>query len=300
MLRWLAVGGVTVAVVAAIAVRSAGARWQRQTAELSDRIVTAAEASGVSAGRSAIDLAAIDAAPSLPEPVRRYFRATLRRGQGVIRAARLDSAGSFRQVAAGDGLGPEAGWMPFTATQTFTADPPAFVWAARMRMFPLVDVYVRDGYVNGRGSMQAAALGLVTVVDARDAPGLDAGALLRYLAEAAWFPTALLPGPRLTWTGIDATHARATLRHGPTEAAAIFEFDAAGDIVTVSARRPMAAGDGYVLTSWQGRFWQHMERDGLRIPLQGEVAWLLDGEWRPYWRGQIVHVEYGASERATR
>ena len=43
--------------------------------------------------------------------------------------------------------------------------------------------------------MHGAVLGLVTVVDMADTPELARGELMRFFAEAAWYPTALLPSP---------------------------------------------------------------------------------------------------------
>ncbi len=286
--RPLVISGMAIAAVAIVGVRAARARWDRATTALVDRIVAAPAASpGGPTGR--VTRAGL---ASLPSPVRRYLASAVPDETSPIRVARLESAGTFRRIAPGDGGGPEEGWIPFSATQTFTANPPGFVWAARMTMMPLLPVEVRDGYVAGRGSMQAAVLGMWTVADSGDAPELNSGALMRYLAESPWLPTALLPGARLHWSGVDDAHARATLRDGSTEVSATFAFSPDGDIVSVAADRQMAVNNGYALTPWRGRFWQHEVRNGMRIPLRGEVSWMLDGTWRPYWRGQIVRAEY--------
>lgn len=290
---WLVFGAASVSIAAVAIVRVTRARWDRATTTLAQSIVEASQREAEERGQAAFDRASLDA---LPDPVRRYLDCALPGDGRIIRVARLESAGTFRRVAPGEPLGPEEKWMPFTASQTFTTDPPAFVWSARMRMMPFVDVFVRDAYAEGRGSMQAAALGVVTVVDEHGGPGLDSGALLRYLAESPWLPTALLPGERLSWTAIDASHARATLRDGGTEVSAVFAFTPDGDIAGVTAERAMSVDGAFVVVPWQGRFWQHGVRDGMRIPLRGEVSWLLDGEWRPYWRGEIVGGEY---DRAT-
>jgi hypothetical protein len=58
---------------------------------------------------------------------------------------------------------------------------------------------VRDTYLDAVGAMQGKLAGLIPVVDQSGRPELAAGALHRYLAEAAWFPTALLPSDRLAW-----------------------------------------------------------------------------------------------------
>jgi len=48
-----------------------------------------------------------------------------------------------------------------------------------------------------------------------------------------------------------------------------------------------------VFAPWIGRFWDYEVRDGMRIPLSGEVAWQLpDGSLLPYWRGRIMNIAY--------
>ena len=63
--------------------------------------------------------------------------------------------------------------------------------------------------------MRARVLAVYPVVDARHSPELASGALMRYLGEAAWFPTRLVPGSGLTWTPVDDAHADATLVRVP-------------------------------------------------------------------------------------
>jgi hypothetical protein len=42
----------------------------------------------------------------------------------------------------------------------------------------------------------------------------------------------------------------------------------------------------------RGRFWNYEERHGMLVPLDGEVAWLLSEEEKPYWRGHITDLDY--------
>ena len=46
------------------------------------------------------------------------------------------------------------------------------------------------------------------------------------------------------------------------------------------------------MTPWQVRVWNYAERDGMIIPLEGEVAWLLPAGPYPYWRGKLKAISY--------
>jgi len=223
----------------------------------------------------------------LPAPVARYFRMALKDGQPLVRSARVSHKGEFLTSKEGNS------WSPFESTQHFSANPPGFVWDATMRMAPLMDVRVRDAYLAGKGSMQARTFAVIPVMDAMGKAELDAGALQRYLAEAIWFPTALLPGKGVTWSAIDDTKALATLTDSGTTVSLEFRFNEKGEVSGVFSPGRFREEKGkYILTPWAVRVWNFEERGGMRIPLEGEVAWQLSGGNMPYWKGRIVDVQY--------
>jgi hypothetical protein len=45
-------------------------------------------------------------------------------------------------------------------------------------------------------------------------------------------------------------------------------------------------------TPWEGRFSDYAERGGVRIPLRGEVGWVLPPGLQTYFRGRVVAVTY--------
>jgi len=219
----------------------------------------------------------------LPEPVARYFAFALTPGQPLVRGARIEHAGEFRGAL-------DAAWSPFTSVQHFAMDPPAFAWDARIRMAPGVTAHVLDTYRRGQGSVLARLAGLLTVADEGGTPEIAEAALMRYLAEAAWFPTALLPGGGVTWEAVDDASARATLTDAGVSATVTFHFDAEGRITGASAERFRDAQDGR--SPWGGHFRDYRLMDGMQIPTEGEVYWTLPEGTLTYWRGRIVRAEY--------
>jgi hypothetical protein len=228
----------------------------------------------------------------LPSPVARYFRAVLSDSSPPVALARLEQRGQFL-IRPGD---PD-GWRPFTAVEYFATRPAGFVWDARIRMAPGITVLVRDGFVDGRGSMTASVLGLKQVVSVEGTPAIAAGALQRYLAEAVWLPPALLPSAGVAWTPLGPTSARATLTADGTTVSVDFHFGADGLVerIYTDARERDVGGGRTEPTPWQGRFTRYAPLGGLRIPLAGEVEWLLPEGAQPYWRGEIVRAEYQAA-----
>lgn len=255
-------------------------RWRAKTSEFIKRL----HGGLIASPSSTFSLAELS---DLPVPVARYFRAVLREGQPLFSGARLTQEGDFLLQPRPDG------WRPFTATQHVTVCPAGFVWDARIRMAPGVTVCVRDAYLDGVGYMQAALLGLIRLAAVQGTPDIASGSLYRYLAEAVWCPTALLPSQGVVWSPLDATHARATLRSGATEVALDFQFgeDSLVQGIFTSGRARDVNGKA-VATPWQGRFFDYEERGGMRIPVRGEVEWLLPEGPQMYWRGHIVEAIY--------
>jgi hypothetical protein len=224
---------------------------------------------------------------SLPAPVARYFRTVLRDGQLIVAGTYLVQTGEFRMGEA------EESWRPFGATQVFRSRPAGFVWDARIRLALGLCVHVRDAYVNGAESMRGELLGLVRLVDAHDTPELTAGALQRYLTEAVWFPTALLPSQGVQWTRIDDSTARATLTDGGTTVSLEFGFSQDGLITSAfTPSRYREVHGAYQPTPWLCRYADYAVHDGMRIPLAGAVEWQLPDRPLPYWRGRITAVTY--------
>jgi hypothetical protein len=289
MNMWIKVVGLVLVVGAAslaVALAWGARRWRIAADSLDSRV----------AGRpGAGPLFRFDATEveGLPGPVVRYFRLVLQDGQPLVARARIQWQGEFRMSEAEDS------WRPFSARQVFSAERPEFVWNARIRMAPAVSVYVRDAYLDGTGSMRAEIAGLIPVLNAPDSPELRAGALQRYLAEAVWFPTALLPSQGVEWSGVDDSTAAATLSDGPVQVSVDFHFGPGGGIIRAhTPERFREVNGAYVPTPWSGRYGSYSEREGIRIPLEAEVRWHLSDGDLPYWRARVTGVEYTPQRRA--
>ena len=224
---------------------------------------------------------------SLPSPVRRYFHAVLSDGQPIISAVRLTHEGQFNMGET------KTKWRRFTSSQLVITQRPGFDWNARIAMVPGLNVFVHDAYIAGEGVLNAKLLGLVTLAESRGTPEAAQGELMRFLAEAAWYPTALLSGQGVHWEAVDDESARASLTDGATTVSLDFHFGDDGLISSVrTAARYRTLNGELVATPWQGRFWDYELTDGLRIPLEGEVAWELPNGLWPYWRGHVTEIAY--------
>jgi len=274
----LLLGIAALAALAAAVLWAARRRWDAATAALRGRLLAdAAPQAGVFAA------AMLD---GLPAPVARYLRAVLRDGQPMPRHVRIDWAGEFNMGRPGNDR-----WVPFTARQDFVPGAPGFVWDARMRTAGIV-VNVRDGLVDGEGSMLGRLLGLATVVDRRGGEAMAVAALQRLLGEAVWLPAALLPAAGVQWQAIDERRALATLVGGTARATLEFRFGTDGMVESVYAAS-RSYDDGRNPPSqhpWQARLLRYGQVDGATVPVEAVVEWLLATGAHAYWRGRPLRI----------
>lgn len=277
----------TIAVVLALTAASAvlalaagGLLWERSAREVRANL----EAHRMEPASAVVDFKNFD---ELPEPVQRYFRNVLTDGQPVVASARIVHRGQFNMSETGEK------WRPFTSEQAVITARPGFDWEARIRMAPGLSVLVRDAYVGGRGILKASLAGLFTVAEWSQTPELARGELMRFLAEAVWYPTALLAGPFVKWEEAGGSSAKATLVDGETAVSLAFYFGPDGLVERVRAEsRPRTVGERTVDMPWEGRFRVWERHGGMLVPTEGEVAWITPEGPRPYWQGKIERIEY--------
>jgi hypothetical protein len=255
-------------------------RWQVRTAAL---------LADLAAARVPLAVRRYDPAilEGLPPPVQRYFRAVLTPGQPAVLGAKMTHEGTFNTGEVADN------WKPFTSVQQVATSRPGFVWDGTVGMAPGMPVRVHDAYVAGNGVLVPAILGLFKLMELRGAGKIAEGELMRYLAETPWYPTALLPGQGVVWSPIDQASALATLTDGAVSVGLTFRFGPDDLIASVRAdARGRTVAGAIVPTPWEGRWSGYERRDGMMVPMAGEVAWALPEGDKPYWRGRITFLSY--------
>ena len=270
------------AVLAYVGVAMLGAaRWSWLARGLQKRLA---------AGRQAIVPACFDVRElaGLPVPVQRYFRVALTAGQPMIAAVDVEHAGTLNIADKG-----AYRWKTFSSGQRILGRRPGFVWDARVAVFPGLPVHVYDAYVAGEGTLHLALFGLTSLARLQGKGDMAQAELMRFLAEAACYPTALLPSQGVQWQAVDERSARATLNDGEVSATLLFCFNDQGLIESVRAdARGRLVGGKIVTLPWEGLWFDHQQRDGMWVPMRGEARWLLPQGPRPYWQGSIARLVY--------
>lgn len=218
----------------------------------------------------------------LPAPVSRYLRWALPSAPSM-RLVRISQVGTLRTDVTSDR------WMPFQAEHLVAPATVGFLWNARVTVVPLLHVRVRDAFIAGQGSGNVSLLSAFSVSADGGTPEMNSGSLHRFLAEAVWYPTTLLPSTKLQWSPIDADSALATLTEGGTSVSLEFRFAETGEVTGIytPARWGTFSG-GYEQRPWEGHFRNYELQHGMRVPRDGDVGWHVDGAWHAVWKGTVV------------
>lgn len=190
----------------------------------------------------------------------------------------LTQVGRMRQDAASK-------WMAFRADQTIATRTCAFDWHARSG--PAGLVRIRDSLAGAEGHLRVTVLG-VPIARMPASVALTRGQLMRYLAEIPWAPDAILLNRALDWRVLGAD--RLVVGAGPAEARVEVELtlDREGRVSEAYAPdRPRAVHGGTRPTPWRGRFSNYGLHDGMLLPFQGAVEWIVDGVEEVAWEGRL-------------
>ena len=224
----------------------------------------------------------------LPEPVARYFRYALTDGQPIVTVMKIRQTGMLRTNTITDK------WMRFTANQLVVPSARGFIWNAKIATPLKTHINVLDAYIAGVGSGRVSLLSAIVIGSETGGQELNSGALYRYLAEAVWYPTALLPESGVVWTAINGQTALATLKDGATSVSLEFCFNAQGEVTGIySPERFRSVGNEYKKMPWEGHFRNYITQAGMKVPSYGEVGWYESGVWQVVWKGSVVDAQYG-------
>lgn len=160
---------------------------------------------------------------NVPPPVKTYFQTIFPETQSMIRFAHIRHSGQFRQR-------PDDEWYPVRGMAHYSADEPGFVWKGR---FSKKTAHLT--YLNGHGTSFLKFLNSIPLLES-SGKETSISLLVRYLMEAVWYPTALLPMNGVQWQPIDNNSARMTLRDNSLSVSVTVFFDENGLITRMETQ----------------------------------------------------------------
>ena len=212
----------------------------------------------------------------LPEPVQNYFKHVLKEGHPYISYARLKHEGKFK-------TGINKDWSTIQGEQYFTTQKPGFIWKGTISGATAYDMYLSD-----KGRLRVFLLNSIKVVDGRG-ESFDQGELLRWLGESFWFPTNLLPNPKLQWSPINYSSAKLSFKYNGITVDCKVNFNKNNEVESIETKRFMGEGK---LENWLGEFSNYKLINDVLVPTKIKASWLLKAGKFNYVDFQLKTLEY--------
>jgi hypothetical protein len=224
----------------------------------------------------------------LPKLVQKWITRSGAVGHHNVVSVRLKQKGEMRTK-------PNSRWMPFTANQYFNVNNPSFVWCTHVDAMPILPTVGCDKLVNGKGEMLINLAGLIPVINESKNEKINQGAMLRYLAEMCWFPTAALKN-YVQWETIDATSVKATLTIKGKSVSGIFNFAKNGTLSSFEANRYYGGGKDSKLEKWKIENIEYKVFNNVEIPYKSKVIWKIEDQDFQWLRLEILDIEYNTQD----
>jgi hypothetical protein len=224
----------------------------------------------------------------LPDIIKKWLRNSKVIGDKEIFTVRLKQKGEMRTK-------PKSKWMPFVATQYFNIKNPSFIWTTNVAAMPFLNMTGRDKLKDGNGEMLIKLAALIPIVDKSKNDKINSGAMIRYLAEICWFPTAALNN-YISWKGIDKSSVKATFTYNDHSVSGVFSFSTKGDFISFEADRYYGGRKDATLESWLVEAISYKEFDGLKIPNKCKVTWKLPKGNFNWLNLEVTDIEFNPSK----
>lgn len=229
-----------------------------------------------------IDMAQLE---GLPFPVKRYLRFAFQGSSQDITTAVIEQTGTFRAKET-------ANWVPLQADQYAATTRPSFVWHARIRPTPYTWIDARDRYYDGTGVTEGRLMSAVPLLFSYGRE-MDVSSLARFLAEAPWYPSALLPSRYLTWKAIDKDSAEAVISDAGYTASVVFTFNEKGEITQATTGDRYRSINGKMeKTPWSAHYGKYQIMHGIAFPAEVEFSWDLPKSNYQYAKVQVTAIRY--------
>lgn len=224
----------------------------------------------------------------LPEIIQKWMQNSGAIGKHKITSVKLKQKGEMKTKPSGK-------WMPFEAEQHINVINPSFIWSTKVHVMPMIQMIGRDKFVNGQGEMLIKLASLIPVVNVGENEKTNQAAMLRYMAETVWFPTAAL-NPYMSWETIDSTSAKATFTINNKSVVGLFKFSSKGDFMSFEAQRYYKTEEDATLETWFVESKSFKEFNGIRIPNKCQVTWKLKEGNYNWLNFEITDLKYNVNQ----
>ncbi|MFZ1289796.1 MAG: DUF6544 family protein [Melioribacteraceae bacterium] len=186
----------------------------------------------------------------------------------------------------------KSNWLKIKSTEYFTSQKPNLLWDAEIGNSKFFWIEIVDSYLKRKGNTLIKINSSVTIGDSWGIE-IDKSNLFKYLSEAVYFPTTLLPSKYLKWNILDSNIAEIKFTNNKTSVVAKLFFNNDGTISkieTLDKFRPM--NDNYKESLFTIYFSNYKKYNSFLIPTYCEVEWELENGKFKFGKFKIDNIKY--------
>lgn len=216
---------------------------------------------------------------SFPEPLQTYLKKSLEKSKkdlSNLGSISFKQRGLFWLKNEGDGL-------KFKAQQIVSLKEKEFSWFAKIKMG--ITIYVTDRLIDNVGALKASILGVYSIAE-DSGDKIHQGQVLRYLAELPWYPMAILYDHDIEWVRLSDNKIQANLVVSGVKLKVDYIFNSENLIQRIYTE-DREYSELKQKRPWEGEFSKYQDKNGILIPMHGEVSWILDNGKFTYFKGDI-------------
>ena len=222
-----------------------------------------------------------DQIKDLPEPVQKYLKYAIKEGQPYINYVKLKHTGKYRSS-------PNSKWENANGENYISLEEPHYLWKAKIGIITPIETFIDD-----QGKLEVYLFSLLKVIElsGKDA---DKGALLGWLGESVFFPTAFISNQYIKWEPIDTNSAKLLINYKGINAYFIVSFNEKGEPVVWETEK---VGMDNKISKWRVRCLDFKEINGMIIPTRLDISVDIKSEEFTYVTFYFNTIEYGLQKK---
>jgi len=226
-----------------------------------------------------------DSITDLPPVVQKYFNHVLIPGTFKASGVEVEMKGEIK-------LSPSSDWIPFEAQQIIRGRE-GFVWKAQAEVNPFIKLSGADYYYQDNARLYFSLFKLIPVVNV-SSEAVAKSAQGRLLIESLWVPSALLPGPEISWNALDSTNIEVKITLEGDISTLTFLLGKSGNLQEISMMRYQTVGkDSLALLSFGAYIDEEKKFENYTIPNKIRVGWNFGTpRYDEFFRAEVLKARF--------
>lgn len=221
-----------------------------------------------------------------PELIQNYFSKVVEKNSEIPLFVSVKQKSEFKTEINSE-------WFPMESDQYFTTNEPNFVWFSEYETSSFFWINAIDSYISGKGNMLIKLNSSITIADSWGIE-LDKSGLFRYISEAVFFPTKLIPSENLIWNVLDSNIAEIKFNNGDLSVVAKLFFRSDKTIERIETYdKYRALDDGFRKSLYSVYFSDYkLISNSFLVPTYMETEWQLPSGTFKFGKFNIVDIKY--------